>query len=69
MHSNECRVQLDNKTCQSHMVSALKILVGNAGSERITEILNFLIQHDKVLNKVHLDKKYKDLTKNHISWG
>ncbi|MBT9097461.1 hypothetical protein KFZ76_07015 [Methylovulum psychrotolerans] len=66
MHSNEVRVCLDNKLCQQHMVSVLNILKINARSERIQEILNYLIKYQAVLNKIHIDKGYKELTKNHI---
>lgn len=69
MHSNEVRVQLDNKICQGHMVAVLTILLANTRSDRIREILNYLIQHNQRLDKIHLVKTYKDLTKNHIDWG
>jgi len=69
MHSNEVRVQLDNKTCQGHMVAVLSILLKNARSDRIIEILNYLIKNHHILEKIHFDKTYKDLTKNHINWG
>ncbi len=69
MHSNEVRVNLDNKFCQQHMVSVLNILKMNARSERIQEILDYLIKYQAVLNKIHIDKKYKELTKNHIKLG
>ncbi|MFQ1844776.1 hypothetical protein ACK36I_02260 [Aeromonas veronii] len=69
MHSNEVRVNLDNKYCQEHMVCVLNILKGNARSERIQEILNFLISNDTILHKVHNDKRYKELAKNHMRFG
>ena len=69
MHSNEVRVNLDNRYCQDHMVSVLNILKANARSERIQEILEYLIQNKTILNKVHTDKRYKDLAKNHIIFG
>lgn len=69
MHSNEVRVNLDNKICQQHMVSVLSILKMNARSERIQEILDYLIKYQSVLNKIHNDKGYKELTKNHIKWN
>ncbi|MGP9799296.1 hypothetical protein ACT3UJ_18280 [Halomonas sp. 86] len=69
MHSNEVRVNLDNKYCQDHMVSVLGILKSNARSERVQEILDYLIANKTILNKVHNDKRYKDLAKNHINFG
>src|SRR5690606_16745686 len=69
MHSNEVRVNLDNRYCQDHMASVLNILKANARSERIQEILEFLIQNKTILNKVHNDKRYKDLAQNHIRFG
>lgn len=69
MHANEVRVNLDNKYCQMHMISVLNLLRSNARSERIQEIIDYLIQHEKSLNSIHNDKTYKDLTKNHITWG
>ncbi len=69
MHSNEVRVNLDNKFCQAHMVSVLNLLKNNARSERIQEIFEHLIKNEKILNKIHNDKTYKELTKNHISWS
>lgn len=66
MHSNEVRVNLDNKYCQDHMVDVLGILKFNARSERIQEILDYLIANKTILNKIHNDKRYKDLAKNHI---
>lgn len=69
MHSNEVRVNLDNKYCQAHMVSVLNILKGNARSERIQEMLTFLISNESILNKIHNDKRYKELAKNHIQFG
>ncbi|EOY6153897.1 hypothetical protein ACP9HW_004230, partial [Shigella flexneri] len=69
MHSNEVRVNLDNKYCQQHMVSVLTLLRANARSERIQEIIDFLIANQTILHKVHNDKRYRDLTKNHISFG
>lgn len=69
MHTNEVRVELGNKFCQEHMVSVLKLLRANARSDRIQEIIDYLIQHEKSLNSIHNDKAYKDLTKNHIGWG
>lgn len=49
MHSNEVKVNLDNKYCQDHMVSVLKILKSNARSERIQEILDYLIENKMIL--------------------
>lgn len=69
MHSNEVRVNLDNRYCQDHMVSVLEILKSNARSERIQEMLDCLIANKAVLNKIHNDKRYKDLAKNHINFG
>ncbi|MCC2607918.1 hypothetical protein [Planctobacterium marinum] len=69
MHSNEVRVNLDNKYCQQHMVSILNLFKENARSERIQEILDYLIKNEKILHKIHNDKTYKELTKNHITWG
>lgn len=69
MHSNEVRVNLDNRYCQDHMVSVLGILKSNARSERIQEILDYLIANKTILNKIHNDKRYKDLAKNHIIFG
>ena len=69
MHANEVRVNLDNEFCQTHMVSVLNLLRANARSERIQEIIDYLIQHEKSLNSIHNDKTYKDLTKNHITLG
>ncbi|MCG9723149.1 hypothetical protein [Shewanella sp. Isolate7] len=69
MHSNEVRVNLDNKYCQQHMVSVLNLFKENARSERIQEILDYLIKNDKILHKIHNDKTYKELTKNHITWS
>lgn len=69
MHANEVRVQLDNTICQGHMVTVLTLLLANARSERIIEILNYLITNQKRLDTIHIDKSYKDLTKNHINWG
>lgn len=69
MHSNEVRVNLDNKHCQQHMLSVLNILKTNVRSERIQEMLDFLIANQTILHKVHNDKRYKDLSKNHITFG
>lgn len=69
MHSNEVRVNLDNRYCQDHMVSVLGILKSNARSERVQEILDYLIANKAILNKIHNDKRYKDLAKNHINFG
>ncbi|MCU5774385.1 hypothetical protein N5923_15680 [Erwiniaceae bacterium BAC15a-03b] len=69
MHSNEVRVNLDNKHCQLHMVRVLTLLRANARSERIQEIIDFLIANQTILHKVHNDKRYRDLTKNHITFG
>ncbi|WP_341304275.1 hypothetical protein [Pseudomonas sp. TMP25] len=69
MHSNEVRVNLDNKYCQAHMASVLNILKANARSERIQEILDFLIANEAILHKVHNDKRYKELAKNHMQFG
>lgn len=68
MHSNEVRVNLGNQYCKDHMVSVLNILKANARSERIQEILEFLIEKKDILDKVHIDKHYKDLAKNHIEF-
>jgi len=51
------------------MLEVLSILLANARSDRIIEILNYLIQNSQRLDKIHIDKAYKDLTKNHINWG
>jgi hypothetical protein len=69
MHSNEVRVNLDNKYCQDHMVSVLNLLKANARSDRIQEVLDFLIANKTILNKIHNDKRYKELAKNHINFG
>ncbi len=66
MHSNEVRVNLDNKYCQEHMVSVLNLLKNNARSERIQEILDYLIQNRARLNTIHIDQEYKELTKGRI---
>lgn len=69
MHSNEVRVLLDNKHCQQHMICVLSLLKANARSERIQEILDFLIASPAILHKVHNDTRYKDLTKNHMTFN
>lgn len=69
MHSNEVRVNLDNKYCQAHMLAGLNILKPNARSERIQEILDFSINNVSILHKIHLDKSYRELSKNHISFS
>ncbi|MBB1391809.1 hypothetical protein H5185_20715 [Shewanella sp. SG44-6] len=69
MHTNEVRVTLDNTHCQKHMITVLTNLKANARSERIQEILDFLMQNGTILNKIHNDKRYKELTKNHITFG
>lgn len=69
MHSNEIRAYLNNKYCQQHMTDILTILRANARSERIQEILDFLITNKTILDKIHGDKRYKDLTKNHINFS
>ena len=69
MHSNEVRASLTNSICQEHMVDILKLLRANAISDRVQEILDFLISRPKILSKIHLDSKYKEITKNHIIWN
>jgi len=69
MHSNEVRVNLDNKHCQQHMIDLLRLLRANARSERIQEILDYLIVNEAILHKIHNDKRYKDLAKNHINFS
>lgn len=69
MHSSEVRVTLDNAHVQKHMITVLTNLKTNARSERIQEILDFLLQKGNILHKIHNDKSYKELTKNHISFG
>jgi hypothetical protein len=66
MHSNEVRVNLNNKFCQQHMISVLEILNKNARSERVQEILGYLIKYKAALDGIHNDKVYKELSKNHI---
>lgn len=66
MHSNEVRVNLDNKYCQQHMLDVLNLLRTNARSERVQEILDYLIKNQTILSKIHTDKSYKELVKNHI---
>jgi len=68
MHSNEVRASLTNSICQKHMINVLELLKANAISDRVQEILDFLISRPKALSKIHLDTKYKEITKNHISW-
>ncbi len=69
MHSNEVRASLTNSICQEHMVDILKLLRANAISDRVQEILDFLISRPKILSNIHLDSKYKEITKNHIIWN
>lgn len=69
MHSNEVRVNLDNKYCQGHMVNVLESFKANARSDRIQEILDFLIVNAGILNKIHNDTRYKELTRNHIKFN
>lgn len=69
MHTNEVRVNLDNRYCQEHMVSVLNLLKTNAISERIQEIIDYLIRHERSLDVIHNNKTYKELTKNHIEWS
>ncbi|MHB8847030.1 MAG: hypothetical protein ACYC43_01155 [Burkholderiales bacterium] len=69
MHSYEVRVNLDNKHCQQHMTSVLTLLRANARSERIQEIIDFLIANQTILHKIHNDKRYRDLAKNHMTFN
>ncbi len=69
MHSNEVSSWLENKYCQKNMIEILNIFKSNARSERIREILDFLIARPNLLSKIHNDVNYKDLTKNHIQWS
>lgn len=63
IHTHEIKASLTNPICQDHMKNILEILKTNARSERIQEVLDYLILHIKNLSKIHLDKHYKDLTK------
>jgi len=69
MHSNEVRASLTNSICQEHMINVLELLKANAISDRVQEILDFLIDRPKALSKIHKDSKYKEITKNHIDWS
>ena len=69
MHSNEVRASLTNSICQEHMVNVLELLKASAISERVQEVLDFLIDRPKALSKIHTDSKYKEITKNHIDWS
>lgn len=69
MHSNEVRGMLDNKICQQHMLDVLCIVEKNVISERVKEIIGYAKANAHVLHKIHVDSKYRDLTKNHINWG
>lgn len=69
MHSNEVRGMLDNKICQNHMLNTIHIVEKNVISDRIKEILEYLKANSSILHKIHIDSKYKELTKNHINWN
>lgn len=69
MHDEDVRVNLDNSRCQDHMVSILNLLRTNARSERIEEIIDYLVANKTSLNSMHDDKEYRELTKNHITWS
>lgn len=69
MHSQEVSSLLTNKNCQTHMIKILQGFKENVISERLNEILDFLIQRPALLSKIHEDKAYKELTKNHLTWG
>lgn len=69
MHSNEVRGMLDNKFCRQHMLDVMAIVEKNVISDRIKEILEYVKANAHVLHKIHVDSKYKELTKNHINWG
>ncbi|WP_374027698.1 hypothetical protein ACES2J_17165 [Bdellovibrio bacteriovorus] len=68
MHSPEVRAFLDNKFCKKQMVEVLLITRKNAVSDRVSEILDFLLRYPDDLYRIHNDSKYQELTKNHISW-
>jgi hypothetical protein len=68
MHSNEVRASLDNNICKNHMIAVLGILSANAISERVKEILDYLIRQSGILHKIHNDTTYRKLTMNHIRW-
>lgn len=63
IHTNEIKASLTNEICQRQMLNILNIFKENARSERIQEILDYLLLHIRNLSKVHLDKHYLDLTK------
>jgi hypothetical protein len=67
MHSYEVRVKIDNRFGQDNMIEILNILKENAVSERLHEIIDFLLSKKTLLHKIHNDKDYKDIAGKHIN--
>ena len=51
------------------MLAVVTILEKNVISERIKEILAYVKINPLILHKLHFDSKYKDLTKNHLTFS
>lgn len=71
MHNPEIANMLENEICKAHMLEVISIIEKNIISERLKEIFSYLKdeKNKHILHKIHLDTKYKELTKNHIKWS
>lgn len=67
MHSYEVRVKIDNNYGQINMIEILNLLKENIVSERLQEIVDFLLTKKTLLHKIHNDKNYKDIAGQHIN--
>jgi len=67
MHSYEVRVKMENEFGQNNMIEILNSLKENIVSDRLQDIVNFLLTRGTVLHKIHNDKDYKNIAAQYLS--
>ncbi len=67
MHGYEVRVKLSNSYGQGNMAEILLLLKESIVSERLKDIVDFLLTKQTLLDKIHNDKNYKDIAEQYLS--
>lgn len=63
MHSFEICSTLHNQICLKQMLCILNILKTNAISDRLKEIIDYLIKKEQILYNIHRTKEYQELSR------
>lgn len=68
LFTSEIKVRLSNSICYGNLRDALSLLKSRAISERLVDALQILINNTSGIDRIAIDRNFRELTSTFISW-